>query len=65
MGHLCFSSWGLTFCHPVLVDEEKGKRWVEAVALCLALMSPVDSLKPFSPEHEVPLAHGGFKHGFT
>ena len=50
---------------PSSVDEEKGKRWVEAVALCLALTSPVDSLKPFSPEHEVPLAHGGFKHGFT
>lgn len=35
---------------PSSVDEEKGKRWVEAVALCLALTSPVDSLKRFSPE---------------
>lgn len=49
---------------PSSVDEEKGKRWVEAVALCLALTSPADSLKQFS-RAEVPLAHGGFKHGLT
>lgn len=58
LGLLCFAL-GAWLCAILCFNwGEEGKRWVQAVAFCLALTSPTVSLKPLSPEHEVLLSPG-------
>lgn len=63
VGHLCFSSWGLTLCHPQLMRKRESVGWKQWLSAWLWRLQWT-ALNDF-PWAEVALAHGGFKHGLT